>query len=373
MFVKNLIIGAGLTGAVLAERLASQLNEEVLIIERRNHIGGNCYDYRSDCNITIQKYGPHIIHTNDKEVWDYLSLFTDWHYFILKTKVFIDNTLTSIPFNLNSIRDLFPRSMAADMESKLIQNYGYGKKVSILEMMKTNDSTLQYLAEYIYEKMFKNYTYKQWGHYPEEIDPYILSRVPVSISKNDGYFDDKYQGIPLHGYTSMIKNMISHPKVTVILNSDFADMKDISYDRLFYTGSIDEYFSYKYGVLPYRSLRFDIKKKNIEYYQNVTTVRYPNNYDFTRIYEHKYFLNEKSDSTYISIEYPEEFCLSKNERFYPVANAETAALYDKYKLESLNLKNTFFCGRLGEYKYINMDVIVKKALALFSNIKKQEK
>ena len=350
MEVQNLIVGAGLTGAVLAERLASQLNENVLIIDRRAHIAGNCYDYKSDCNITIQKYGPHIIHTNNKKVWDYLSLFTDWHYFILKTNVFIDNTLTSIPFNLNSIHDLFPQSLANAMEQKLIQKYKYGTKVSILDMLNSDDDILKFLADFIYEKMFKNYTYKQWGTYPDQIDPHVLSRVPVSISKNDGYFDDIYQGIPLFGYSNMIKNMLSHPKISIILNIDFLNMNKVTYKRLFYTGSIDEYFSYKYGILPYRSLKFDIKKKDIEYYQNVTTIRYPNNYDFTRVYEHKYFLNEKSQNTYISFEYPENFIIGYNDRFYPIANNENYKIYDKYKNDSKNLKNVFFCGRLGEYK-----------------------
>lgn len=366
MKVSNIIVGAGLTGAVIAEHIASQLHEDVLVIDKRNHIGGNCYDYKSDNNITIQKYGPHFFHTNNCEVWNYLSKFTDWHYSVQKTKILIDNTLAPIPFNLNSIHTLFPKTLACRIEEKLIDKYGFGAKVSIMDMM-NEKGDISFLANYIYEKMYKNYTYKQWGIYPDKIDKSVISRVLISISKNDGFFDDKYQGIPLNGYTNMIKNILSHPKISILLNTDFKDLKDISYNRIFYTGSIDEFFAYKFGMLPYRSLRFDIKKKEREYYQDVVTIRYPNNYDFTRIYEHKYFLNEKSKSTYISIEYPEPFSLGKNERFYPIVNTENMSIYNKYKEEASQLKNTFFCGRMGEYKYINMDVAVSRAIDVFQN------
>ena len=232
-------------------------------------------------------------------------------------------------------------------------------------MKENKDEDLKFLAQYVYENMFKNYTTKQWGLKPEEIDPSVTARVPVYISHDNRYFQDKYQGIPMHGYTEMIKNMLNHKNITVKMNTDYKDISE-KYDRVFYSGAIDEYFDYKYGELPYRSLKFDVQTINKEYYQKAVVTNYPNNYDFTRITEHKYFLDEKSDKTIISVEYPEKFELGKNERYYPISNPENQALYNKYKTEADSTKGLYFIGRLGDYKYYNMDLAVEKVFKFYN-------
>jgi UDP-galactopyranose mutase len=358
--IKNLIVGAGLSGAVIAERLAAK-GERSLVVDRRDHIGGNCYDYKQD-GVTVHKYGPHAFHTNDKTVWDYLSRFTKWRYFFLKTLAHIDNKLVPIPFNINTIYALFPNNLAEKTIEKLLSKYEYGVSVSIKELQENADSDLKFLARFIYEKMFKNYSAKQWGVDPKDIDPSVLARVPVSINRDDGYFHDKYQALPSFGYTAMIENILnSSPLIETRLNTDFKTA-NIKYENLYYTGAIDEFFNYKYGELPYRSLRFNIERIEMEYAQPSVVVNYPNNHDFTRICEHKHFLGERAAHTIVSIEYPEAFENGKNERYYPIETPQNRALYDRYLDEAKNLPNVHFLGRLGDYKYYNMDVAVARAL-----------
>ncbi len=373
--IKNLIVGCGLSGLVLAERIASQLKENVLIIDRRSHIGGNVFDYKDiKTGITIHKYGPHVFHTDMKHVWDYLSNFTQWHFFHLETQVVIEGIKTALPFNLNTLRDVFCPSLAERLEQKLIETYGFGTKIPILKLKENGDNDLRFLAEYIYNNVFAGYTGKQWGLRPEEIDPEVTARVPVYISRDNGYFQDKYQGIPLKGYTGMCKKMLDNPLIELKLNTDFADIKnEIFPERLIFSGAIDEFFEYKYGELPYRSLRFDIRTENIEYYQKTAVTNYPNNYDFTRICEHKHFLNEKSNKTVISVEYPQPFEIGKNERCYPINNPQTQKLYQQYQKEARKLKNVYFIGRLGDYKYYNMDICINRALEFFKTIKGENK
>ena len=363
---KNLIVGAGISGAVLANLIAEKSDEKVVVIDRRKELAGNIYDYKDkETGITVHKYGPHIFHTNNKEVWDFLSKFTEWHFFFLKPNAVFEGNICTIPFNLTTLYEVFSESMAQKIEEKLIKNYGYGKKVPILELKENKDEDLKFLAQYVYENMFKNYTTKQWGLKPEEIDPSVTARVPVYISHDNRYFQDKYQGIPMHGYTEMIKNMLNHKNITVKMNTDYKDISE-KYDRVFYSGAIDEYFDYKYGELPYRSLKFDVQTINKEYYQKAVVTNYPNNYDFTKITEHKYFLDEKSDKTIISVEYPEKFELGKNERYYPISNPENQALYNKYKTEADSTKGFYFIGRLGDYKYYNMDLAVEKVFKFYN-------
>ncbi len=367
--VKNLIVGCGLSGIVLAERIASELKEEVLIIDKRDHIGGNVFDYKDkDTGITVHQYGPHVFHTNDKNVWDYLSRFTDWHRFMYRVKAVMDGIEVNIPFNLDSLHKVFPRQMAEKLETKLIEKFGFNKKVPILELRKANDADLEFLAQYVYEKVFLGYTVKQWSVKPEDLDASVSGRVPVYISRDSRYFQDKYQGIPLNGYTKMVENILNHPNIEVRLNTDFKDITE-KFDKIFYSGAIDEYFDYKYGELPYRSLEFDVQVINKEYYQKSAMTNYPNNYDFTRITEHKHFLDEKSDKTVISIEYPQQFELGKNERYYPISNPQNQALYDKYKEEAKKISGLYFIGRLGEYKYYNMDLAVENIFKIFGELK----
>lgn len=366
---ENLVVGAGITGAVIANRIANEINEKVVLIDRRDTLAGNSYDYKDEeTGITIHKYGPHIFHTNNEKVWKYLSKYTKWHYFFLKPNAVIEGEKVTLPFNLTTIRQLFSPKMADRFEDKLISRYGYGVKVPILKLKEQDDEDLKFLANYVYENVFKNYTMKQWGLKPEEIDPTVTARVPIYISHDNRYFQDKYQGIPLNGYTKMIENIINHKNIEVKLNTDYRSLENKNYKRIFYTGAIDEFFDYKFGELPYRSLEFDLQKLCKEYYQNTVVTNYPNNYDFTRITEHKFFLDEKSDKTVISIEYPQKFERGKNERYYPIASAQNQALYEKYLAESEKFENLYFCGRLGGYKYYNMDLAVEKAFELFEQV-----
>ncbi len=368
--VKNLIVGCGLSGVVMAERLANQLSEEVFMIDSRDHIAGNCYDYKDKNNITIQAYGPHAFHTQSKQVWDYLSTFTRWHYFMYRVRAVIDGIEVNIPFNLDSLHKVFPSHLADKLSTKLIENFGFNIKVPILKLKNTNDKDLKFLADYIYEKVFLGYSLKQWGVKLEDLDPSVGERVPVFISKDDRYFQDTYQAIPLNGYTKMIENIIDNPLIKVQLNTKFKDIQDkIEYERLFYTGSIDDFFDYKFGLLPYRSLNLDFVEYNQEYFQSSAQINYPSNYDFTRITEYKYYLNEKSEKTLVSFEYPTNYEREKNERYYPIPNSENQSLYDKYLKEAQKMNNTYFFGRLGAYKYYNMDEIVLQALQLFEKIK----
>lgn len=361
--VKNLIVGCGLSGAILAERLASK-GQEVLIIDKREHIGGNIYDYKDqESNVTVHRYGPHVFHTSIKEVWEYLSRFTKWHYFMYRVKAFIDGKEVNIPFNLDTLHKVFPEYLAKELEQKLVGKFAFNSKIPILELKNANDKDLEFLAEYIYKKVFLGYTVKQWGVKPEELDFSVSARVPIYISRDDRYFVDTYQAIPKDGYTKMIENIINHPLIKVQLNTDFKDIKkDIEYERLFYTGAIDEFFDYKFGKLPYRSLNIVFETFDKEYMQSGPQINYPENYDFTRSIEYKYYLDEKSNKTILSYEFPCEYEEGKNERYYPIPNDENQKLYEKYLNEAAKLTNVYFLGRLGDYKYYDMDKTVERVL-----------
>ncbi len=368
--VKNLVVGCGLSGTVIANKIATELKEPVLIIDSKEHIAGTCYDYKDSSGITVHKYGPHIFRTNSKEVWDYLSQYTDWYPFMHNVLGIVDGIEIPIPFNLISLHKVFPKPLADKIEIKLLQEFGYNKKVPILELKKTNDEDLHYLAEYIYEKVFLGYTLKQWGLSPEELDPSVTGSVPVYISKDCRYFQEKYQGIPRNGYTKMFERLLENPLIEIKLKTRYEDIKDtISYERLFYTGAIEEFFNYKHGKLPYRSLDIKIEKFACEKFQNAPVVNYPENYDFTRIAEYKYFLSEHSNVSIVSFEYPEGFEEGKNERIYPILNQETQKIYNLYQQEAQALQNTYFLGRLGAYRYYDMNRTILGAFETFAKIK----
>jgi len=363
---KVFIIGAGITGITLAERFASMGNE-VLIIDKRDHIGGNCYDYKNEDGILIHKYGSHIFHTDYKDVWEHLSQFTDWLYYQHKVLGFIDGKFVPIPFNLNTLYELFSLKFAQKLEEKLINKFGYNKKVPILELKKAKDKDLKFLANFVYEKVFLHYTEKQWGLKPEEIDSSVTARVPVVISRDDRYFQDKYQSMPKEGYTKMFEKMLKNKNIIVQLNTDFKDIKNKNkYDMIFYTGPIDEFFNYKFGRLDYRCLKLDFKTFKQESYQPVAVVNYPNNYDFTRIIEFKKLTQQNHKKTTIGIEYPGD----KGFMAYPVLDEKNKKLFQKYSKEAEKIKkqNIYFVGRLAEYKYYDMDEAVKNSLDLFNNI-----
>ncbi len=376
-----LIVGSGFSGSVIAERIANVLNQKVLIIEKRNHIGGNCYDYQDENNIIIHKYGPHLFHTDYKEVFDYLSNFTEWEIYHHKVLAYIDGKKVPIPFNLNSIEELFPKTLAETLTNKLLSKYQYGAKIAILELLKEEDQDLKFLANYVYEKVFKNYTVKQWGVKPEELEPQVTARVPVYVSRDNRYFTDKYQAVPKEGYTKIFERMLNHPNIKIMLNTDFKEVVSINFEskkiyfmgkefkgKMIFTGMIDELFNYKYGPLPYRSLKLCFKAIDKEYFQEVAVVNYPNDYDFTRITEFKHIHSVETKRTKILVEYPKSYSPRVDIPYYPFFTQSAKELYNMYKEESEKFENLILVGRLAEYRYYDMDDVVKRALEVFEEV-----
>lgn len=362
--VKNLVVGCGITGATIARKVAESLNEKVLVIDARDHLAGNSCDYRDSNGIMIHRYGSHIFHTSLEEVWSWVSRFSAFNTYMHRVVALIDGVETTIPFNLRTLADVFPPGLAARLEEKLLARFEYGKSIPIADFRQQDDADLRFLAEYVYEKVFRHYTAKQWGVDPEgDGMGVVTARVPVHISCDERYFQDKYQGIPLQGYTELVRRMLDHPNIDVRLGVPFD--KDMPYERLFYTGSIDEFFGYRFGVLPYRSVRFAMEEHPRPFYQRNAVVNYPCNYDFTRIHEYKYYLDDSAERTVIAKEYPEPFCPGKNERFYPIPSGENNALYARYACEAAKLPHVHFLGRLGSYRYLDMDKAIHAALEYF--------
>ncbi len=361
-----LIVGAGFAGSVLAERIATQLNKKVLVVDKRFHIGGNCYDYPNEHGILIHKYGPHIFHTQAKKVWDYLSQFTEWYPYYHKVLADVEGIKVPVPFNFNSIYSVFPQNYASKLEDLLLEKYGYGIKVPILKLMENDNKDLKFLADYIYKHVFVGYTMKQWGLKPEEIDFSVTARVPVYTSRDDRYFQDQYQGIPKHGYTKVFEKLLAHPNIHVLLKTDYKDIiDDIKFDKMIYTGALDHFFDKMHGDLPYRSLEFDLQSYNRAKFQDVAQVNYPNSQDYTRITEFSHFLPSKSENTTVAYEYPKAYKEGLNDPYYPIPHEDNHKVFQKYKEEADKLKNVYFVGRLADYKYYNMDQIVGVALLQF--------
>lgn len=361
--MNTLIVGAGISGASLARALAEK-GESVTVIDRRDHIAGNCYDYFDEDGIDVHLFGTHIFHTENKTVWDFLSRFTDWFPYQHEVKALVDGQLVPIPFNFNTIEALFPKVMADRFIAALLNEFEFNKKVPILKLRESSNKDLQFLAQYVYEKVFLHYTVKQWGVKPEDLDPAVTGRVPVFVGRDNRYFNQTYQGIPLDGYTSLIKNMLDHEKIEVKLNTEFIKEMLGKFDRCFHSGAVDEFFDYELGELPYRSLQFKFIRFNREYFQSNSVINYPCNYDFTRIGEYKYFLDTKSKATTVSYEYPQAYVRGQNERYYPIPNPANQALYQSYLEKAKAFEKVTFFGRLGDYKYYDMDGAVARALSL---------
>src|ERR1035437_850399 len=252
-----IVVGAGISGATLAQCIASERNETVLVVEQRDHIAGNSYDEYNEFGILEHKYGPHILHTNSHEVWNYLSRFTGWRVYSHQVQALIDGQQVPMPFNLNSIDQLFPSEMAKRLSEKLISTYGFGSHVPILKMREAEDEDVRFLADYVYKKVFEQYTKKQWELRPEDLSPSVTARVPIRVSRDNRYFQDTYQGMPQLGYTAMVRRMLAHPNIHLMLKTRWQDVKDgVNHKRVVFTGPIDEFFEFKHGELPYRSLRF---------------------------------------------------------------------------------------------------------------------
>ncbi|MDL2271042.1 UDP-galactopyranose mutase [Methanobrevibacter sp. OttesenSCG-928-I08] len=360
MKYKYLIVGAGLSGLTIANKIASELNEEVLIIEKRSHIGGNVYDSYNKDGILIQNYGPHIFHTNEKEVYDYLSQFTEWIPYEHKVLSSVDNKLVPMPICIDTINELYN----LNLDEEGMRNWIENEKVDIKEIKTSEDVVLANAGEDIYNKLFKNYTEKQWGTSAKNLDSSVISRIPFRFNHDTMYFEDTYQGIPKKGFTAMCDEMVKSDKIKIVLNTDYKEIIDeIEYETLIYTGPIDYFYDYKYGELLYRTLRFVSETYNKESYQSVAVVNYPNDYNFTRITEFKKLTQQKSDKTTIMKEYPG----FNGEPCYPYPTKEYLDKFQEYKKDMDKENNIIFLGRLAEYKYYNMDLIVKSALDAFEN------
>ena len=364
----NIVVGAGISGIVIANLLATLRNEKVLLVDRRTNIGGNCYDYRDKNGIMIHKFGSHIFHTSNDQVWNYLKHFTDFNQYMHKVVALVDGIETVTPFNLNSLADVFPKTMAKKFEVKLLEKYGFGSKVSVLDLKQEGDSDLKFLGEYVYENVFLPCAAKLYGQAPAEVDSSLAAETFVYVSKDNRYYKDKYQGLPLDGYTAMLERMIMHPNIELRLGIDYKEVT-AKFDRVFYTGSIDEYFNYELGQLPYRSVVWKLEEHDKDYYQANSVVEYPSNYDFAKVHEYKHYMNDKSQKTVIAKEYTTAFELGRTERAYPL-QAAGAELYQKYVEKAKSLKNIYFLGRLGDYKCYNMDEAVARAIEVFESIGK---
>ncbi len=356
-----LIVGAGFAGSVLAERLATVGNKRVLIIDKRNHIGGNAYDYYNEDGILIHKYGPHIFHTNSEEVFNYLSRYTAWRNYQHKVLAHVDGQLLPIPINLNTINKYY----GININSLQMESFLEERAEKVYPVKTSEDVVVSKVGRELYEKFFKGYTRKQWALDPSQLDASVTARVPTRTNKDDRYFTDTFQAMPLHGYTKMFEKMLSHSNIKIMLNTNYQEViNEIAYKKLIFTGPVDEYFDYRYGKLPYRSLRFKFETLDKENFQETGTINYPNDYAFTRITEFKHLTGQKHEKTTLVYEFPE----AAGDPYYPVPRPENDLLYKKYAALASQLSNTYFVGRLATYKYYNMDQVVAQALTTFKKI-----
>jgi UDP-galactopyranose mutase len=355
-----LVVGAGFAGSVMAERLASVADKKVLIIDKRNHIGGNAYDFYNNDGILIHKYGPHIFHTNSKEVFNYLSKFTEWRNYQHKVLACVDGQQVPIPINLTTINSLY----GLNLSSAEVEDFFASKAEDISRVQTSEDVVVKAVGRELYEKFFKGYTKKQWDLDPSELDASVTARVPTRTNKDDRYFTDTYQAMPLHGYSKMFEKMLDHPNIKIMLNTDYHEiMNDIRYKKMVFTGPVDEYFDFCYGKLPYRSIKFKFETLDQEQFQQTGTINYPNDYGFTRITEFKYLTGQKHSKTTVVYEFPK----AEGDPYYPIPRPENASLYKQYQA-LMYQTNTYFVGRLATYKYYNMDQVVAQALATFKKI-----
>ncbi|RHO84989.1 UDP-galactopyranose mutase [Clostridiaceae bacterium AF42-6] len=379
----SVIIGAGVAGCVAARDLAES-GRKVLVLEQRDHIGGNCYDEKDEHGILIHKYGPHIFHTKEQKAYDYLSRFTDWYAFGHEVVANVHGKLIPVPFNLNTLHMVYEQEKADALEKKLIDAFGLESRVPILKLREHEDPEIREIADYVYENIFLHYTMKQWGQTPEQIDPAVTGRVPVLISHDNRYFQEPWQGMPLHGYTLMFEKMLDHENITVEIGVDARSRVTFSEGSVsldgqaftgdvIYTGPLDELFDCRFGRLPYRSLRFDFEYYDKPDYQGHSVVNYTVSEDFTRITEFKYLTGQQAEGTTIVKEYPFAYTGAAGEiPYYSIANEANQKLYEQYRGLVEHIPNVWLLGRLAEYKYYNIDAMVLKALELTDKIKKDK-
>lgn len=361
-----LIVGAGFAGSVLAERLAAGSGKKVLIIDRRPHIAGNAYDYHNEAGILIHKYGPHIFHTNSHEVFNYLSKFTEWRQYQHRVLASVDGQLLPLPINLDTINGLYGLNLNAFELKDFFRKVAEPRE----KIVTSEDVVVSKVGRELYEKFFRNYTRKQWDLDPSELDASVTSRVPIRYNRDDRYFNDIYQVMPTHGYTRLFEQLLDHPNIKIMLNTDYQDIIDmIPHREVIFTGPVDEYFGFIYGKLPYRSLQFQFETLNEEQHQAVAVINYPNEYPYTRVTEFKHLTGQKHDRTTLVYEYP----TTDGDPYYPIPRPENAQLYARYHALANKKRGVHFAGRLATYKYYNMDQVVAQALKLYTKIQGVER
>jgi UDP-galactopyranose mutase len=357
-----LIVGAGFAGSVLAERLASQAGKRVLIIDKRNHVGGNAYDHYNDDGILVHKYGPHIFHTNGERIFQYLSQFTEWRPYEHRVLAHVDRQLLPIPINRTTVNRLYGLDLQTEEECEAF----FASRAEPVEHCRTSeDVVVSKVGRELYEKFFRGYTRKQWGLDPSELDAQVTARVPTRTNCDDRYFTDTFQAMPLHGYTRMFERMLAHPSIKIMLNVDYREVAGIiPYREMIFTGPVDQFFDYRFGKLPYRSLEFRHETLDQEQALPVAVVNYPNDHGYTRVTEFKHLTGQKHPKTGVVYEFPR----AEGDPYYPIPKPECTALYNKYKALADVTPGVHFVGRLATYKYYNMDQVVSQALATFDKI-----
>jgi UDP-galactopyranose mutase len=358
-----LIVGAGFAGSVLAERIASQRHESVLLVDRRGHIGGNAYDCYNEAGILIHRYGPHIFHTNSQAIVEYLSQFTEWRPYEHRVLAAVDGKLVPIPINLDTINRLY----GLNLTSTQLEDFFASRRETVEDVRTAEDVVVSTVGRELYEKFFRGYTRKQWGVDPSQLSKSVTARVPTRTNRDDRYFSDSFQKMPAGGYTRMFERMLDHPNIKIMLQTDFREIREkIPFRRMVYTGPIDEYFGWQLGHLPYRSLRFEHVTLDCEQLQPVAVVNYPQTEDYTRITEYKHLTGQQSSRTSLTYEYPTDI----GDPYYPVPRPENEVLYKRYEALAASCPDVWFVGRLATYRYYNMDQVVGQALATFARIQK---
>lgn len=353
-----LIVGAGFAGAVVAERMARCFGKKVLVVDRRNHVGGNAYDHYDEHGLLVHRYGPHIFHTNAEQVFKYLSQFTAWRSYEHRVLASVDGKLVPVPINLDTVNLLYGLRLSSEAE---VEDF-FAKRAEPRASIRTSeDVVVSKVGRDLYEKLFRNYTRKQWGKDPSELDAQVTARIPVRTNRDDRYFTDRFQAMPKHGYTRMFENMLDHSNIQLALGTDYRDLiGQVKFKELIYSGPVDEFFDFRYGQLPYRSLRFQHETVDTEFVQPVAVVNYPNDHKYTRITEFKHLTGQTHRKTSIVYEHP----ASEGDPYYPVPTPENAALYKRYAELAAAHSRVHFVGRLATYRYYNMDQVVAQALTL---------
>lgn len=357
-----LIVGAGFSGSVLAERLATQSGKRVLMIDKRSHIGGNAFDKYNEDGILIHPYGPHIFHTNAERIFSYLSQFTEWRPYEHRVLGHVDGKLLPIPINLDTVNKLYDLNMTSEQ----LELWFRAKAEPVEHCRNSEDIVVSKVGRELYEKFVRGYTRKQWELDPSELDASVLARIPTRINRDDRYFTDAFQAMPLHGYTRMFERMIAHPNIKVMLNTDYKEILGmIPFKEMIFTGPVDEFFDYKFGKLPYRSLEFKHETIDKEEVLPVGVVNYPDEkVPYTRITEFKKLTGQQHAKSSIVYEFPR----SAGDPYYPIPKQDCTALYNKYKELAEQTRSVHFVGRLATYKYYNMDQVVGQALATYDKI-----